>query len=191
MDQVSDDAFCEVRSGGATRTRGFWQTHGPEEGYTCYVLGPNHDAEHPYDLPINFGFAQIENCADALGVFWSNNARTNDGNRRDKVCQAKVNASKQLMAAILNARLDNGANVPMVEGAEPPISIIDALLEEFQKPEQDQERKVILYLMSELDAYNNSGDFDPIVDFDGVDIPHADPNGVRDYMDETIFDDCF
>jgi hypothetical protein len=45
--------------------------------------------------------------------------------------------------------------------------------------------------MSKLDEYNNSGDFDPIIDFDGFDIPNADPNGVRDYMDETIFDDCF
>jgi hypothetical protein len=192
-------ASCEV-AGGATRTRGFWQTHGSngdrwdiplEFGYTCHVL-----EEHlmiPGDDPLNpnvldFGWTVVEDCPDALGIFWSNNAATSTGDRRtDKVCKASVNASKQLMAAILNTALTNGAPPP-----DDPYGMygdaIEALIEEMGADDPDV--KKINKLASVLDAYNNSYDDVAIEDGDGAIIPPADPNGVRDYMDLTVGDAC-
>lgn len=186
--EATADATCEVRSGGATRTRGFWQTHGSdglrwdvpvEFGYTCHVL------EVHLGLPVSLGWVSVENCADALGVFWANNARETTRDRRDKLCQANTNASKQLMAAILNSGLDNGASVPIDPITTLPIT--DALVAELAKG-QAADRKEVLRLHGLLGEYNESGDAEAIIDLDGAIIPPADPRGVRDYMDTSVTD---
>ena len=92
-------------------------------------------------------------------------------------------ASKQLMAAILNSGLDNGAAIPIdpVSGNNIIMAAQDALAD-------GTDRKNIIRLMGMLGDYNESGDLIAIVDNDGAIIPPADPNGVRAYMDITVVD---
>ena len=67
----------------------------------------------------------LHDPSELFGIFWANNAKESDGHRRNKVCQAQIIGSFQLLAAILNTGLDNGAAVPTdpVTG----LSIIDAM----------------------------------------------------------------
>ena len=87
---------CTVETEGPTRTRGFWQTHGSNgtvstepglgNGYTCYVW------DRSFADGMDLGWVELESCSEALGAFWANNAKDSFGKRRDKVCQAQVNA---------------------------------------------------------------------------------------------------
>jgi len=176
-------AMCEVEGMGPTRTRGFWQTHGSNGtvssieglgyGYTCYVFDRLNEFEYG-GLGMDLGWVTLANCQEVLGAFWANNAKDSNGGRRDKVCKVRVNASKQLVAGFLNTGLWGHMAVPI--DTETGDDILTAL----KNALADGKSKEILRLMSLVDAYNNSGDFAAIVD--DVPIPHADPNGTKEYM---------
>ena len=102
LDNVLTDSAndsCDV-AGGATRTPGFWQTH---VSYTTHVF------EDHLGGTIDLGWKILDDPSEVFGMFWANNAKESDGSRRNKVCQAQVIGSFQLLAAILNTGLDNGA----------------------------------------------------------------------------------
>jgi hypothetical protein len=171
LDRSASD-FCDVLSG-ATRTPGFWQTH---LDYTCHVF------EDHLGGSIDLGWKTLTSCEQVFGMFWANNARDSDGDRRGKLCQARVIGSFQLLAAILNTGLDNGAVVPI-----DPVSGLD-IISAMQNALAGNNIKEIKRLQGLLDAYNNSGDDIAIIDNDGTLQGRADPNGARDIADYTIAD---
>ena len=160
-------------AGGATRTPGFWQTH---VSYTTHVF------EDHLGGTIDLGWKILDDPSEVFGMFWANNAKESDGTRRSKVCQAQVIGSFQLLAAILNTGLDNGAAVPIdpVTG----LSIIDAMRDALAAGN----RQEILRLVGPLDAYNNSGDDIAIIDNDGFLVGKADPKLAKPIADLTIAD---
>jgi uncharacterized repeat protein (TIGR01451 family) len=155
----SADATCEVEQGGATRTQGFWATH---DNYTCHIFTTHLNSF------IDLGWAQLDSCADVFGVFWANNAKTLTGQKRTPICQARMVASQQALAAILNTGLTNGA--PLPNGLT--LAQIAAIL-------GGNNRNAILALSALLDIYNNGGDGVAIVDGDGTIILHADPKAAK------------
>ena len=173
---------CDVQQGGdATRTLGFWKSHGSdgdrnypspvEMGYTCHV------ARDHVGFPINLGWKVLTGCDDVFGIFWSSMGKQSDGDRRTRICRTKLHSSWQLMAAMLNDGLSNGAAVPT--DPKTGLSIIDAMVDALA----GNNRKEINRLQGMLDEYNNSGDDVSIEDADGAIIPQADPNGTRDAAD--------
>ncbi|HET8944817.1 MAG TPA: hypothetical protein VFO59_08560, partial [Dehalococcoidia bacterium] len=163
---------CRVE-GGATRTPGFWQTH---LDYTCHVF------EDHLGGTINLGWKTLDTCAEVFGMFWANNARESDGTRRTKICQAQVIGSFQLLAAILNTGLDNGAVVPI--DPKTGLSIITAM----QNALAAGDFQEIKRLGGLLDAYNNSGDDIAIIDDDGTLQGRANPKGAKAIAAYTIAD---
>lgn len=185
--QDSAGDTCDVQEvGDATRTLGFWKSHGSDGdrhypspvdyGYTCHV------ARDHVVFPIDLGWKTLQNCEDVFGIFWSSMGKQSDGDRRTQICRTKLHSSWQLVAAILNDGLSNGAAVPTdpVTG----LSIIDAMVDALS----GNNRKEINRLQGMLDDYNNSGDDVSIEDADGAIIPPADPNGTRDLADYSIGD---
>jgi hypothetical protein len=181
----SDDAVCDVEEEGATRTWGFWKTHGSDGkdfpppvdyGYTCHVF------EDHLGGSVNIGWKSLTSCEDVFGIFWSSPATESDGTKRDNLCRTQLQGSWQLLAAILNSALDNGATVPTdpVTGK----SIIEAMIDALAVGDRQEIRR----LLGDLGAYNESGDTVMIVDLDGAMIPQADPNGMRDVADYAIGD---
>lgn len=182
-DSESAGATCDVETGDATRTLGFWKTHGSDGnrfdidgdgsndpidfGYTCHV------AEDHGGFAINLGWKALTSCEDVFGIFWSNPSKDTLGVKRPALCQTKLHASWQLLASILNTRLDNGQAIPTdtVTG----LSLIDAM----QAALQTTNRKEIIRLQGLLGAYNESGDNVAIQDSDGNLVPNADPTGAR------------
>jgi uncharacterized repeat protein (TIGR01451 family) len=181
---------CDVQQGDATRTWGFWKTHGsdgdlflppdyPESwnvdfGYTCHVF------EDHLGGMMNLGWKQVDSCEDLFAIFWAHRARESDGTPRNKVsreCQAQVRCSGQVAAALLNTGLDNGAPLDPHDLA----AVLDALA--------NGNRKQINQACAPIAAYNESGDDVMIIDEDGAMIPHADPNGTRAEADYP-FADC-
>ncbi|MGH8517091.1 MAG: hypothetical protein ACREUE_06485, partial [Panacagrimonas sp.] len=96
------------------------------------------------------------------------------------LCQTKLHASWQLMAAILNEGLDNGPAIPTdpVSGLPADDALRLAL--------KTTNRTNITRLAGLLGGYNESGDDVAIEDADGAIIPPADPNGTREEADLTI-----
>ena len=82
---------------------------------------------------------------DLMGIFWANTAKNDDGSKRDKLCQAKEQAARQAVAAILNSALPNGA----------PLTVE---LSEIQSILAGDDIGAIRDLGKALDEYNNSGD---------------------------------
>ncbi|MBI3144299.1 MAG: hypothetical protein HYZ18_03335 [Pseudogulbenkiania sp.] len=183
----SANASCTVQQGGASRTPGFWKTHGGLDGYTCHVFdSSNHLAGNA-----NLGWKTLTTCDDALGIFWASAAKNTDGSKRSQLCQATELSSFQLLAALFNQALDNGKAVPI-----DPKSGLDII-----KAEQNAlsacydnnantacDRNNILRLKSLLDAYNNSGDDVAIIDQDGTVIGHADPKESHQDANEAAGD---
>ncbi|HKY92936.1 MAG TPA: hypothetical protein VJM11_17925 [Nevskiaceae bacterium] len=178
-------ATCKVQQkGGATRTLGFWKSHGSdgdrfappvEYGYTCHV------AEEHVGFPIAIsktaggtGVKVLHYCSDVFGLFWSSPAKLPNGAKRPALCQTKLHASWQLMAAILNSGLDNGATPPI-----DPVSGLSAI-EAMKRALNTDDKANIVRLQGILGNYNQSGDSQSIIDTDGAPIPSADPNGTRD-----------
>jgi hypothetical protein len=174
---------CDVAQGDATRTLGFWKSHGSdgdrfappvEFGYTCHV------ADTHVQFPIDLGWKTLVNCEDVFGIFWSSPAKQTNGLKRPALCQSKLHASWQLLAAILNEGLDNGATVPTdpVSGLPADDALRLAL--------KGTDRANIIRLAGLLGGYNESGDDVAIEDNDGAIIPPADPNGTKSVADLTI-----
>ncbi len=142
-----------VPCGEATRTQGFWKTH---YDYTSHVF------TYHLDNPIDLGWVELNSADDVTGMLWANVARTSTGAKRDQLCQARVIASHQAVAAILNSSLENGAPLPV------SLSEIASIL-------GGTDMAAIKALGEQLDYYNNSGDDMDIVDADGYTQMSATP----------------
>ncbi len=162
----SDEAVCAVTEGGATRTLGFWKTHWE---YTCHIFDVHMGGS------MNLGWKTLTSCDDVLGMLYANVAQNSDGSKRDNLCKARVQASHQAVAALLNSALSNGKALPLT-----PAEIADIL--------SGNNRKAIMDLANLLDEYNNSGDYEALVDNDGTLVPHADPKTAKDMADLTAGD---
>lgn len=174
---------CDVQQGDATRTWGFWKTHGSDgdlfedpvaRGYTCHVF------EDHLSGTMNLGWKQVNSCEDLFAIFWAHRSKESDGGPRNKVsreCQTQLRCSGQVAAALLNSGLDNGATLDPNDLA----AVLDALT--------DGSRKDINQACAPIAGYNESGDDVMIIDNDGAMIPHADPNGTRSEANYP-FADC-
>jgi hypothetical protein len=159
--EASAEATCECIGGDATRTPGFWQTH-------CEYTQTVFDRIGPIDL----GWKMLNDYGDVFGIFWANIARESDKSKRDPACHAQMIGSFQLLAAILNTGIPNGAN---------PGSLISDMQTALSNCDTDE----ILRLAGELDAFNNSGDDIEIEEY----VPPADPKCAKDLAD-IPFADC-
>lgn len=153
---VEANDTCRVEQGGATRTLGFWKTHCE---YTEHIF---EDANHCNGGPFNLGWVVLDDIGDVLGALFANPAKDSLGNKRDQLCQARVNASRQAVAALLNSCLDNGAPLPKT-----PSEIATIL--------GGTNIGAIHQLGGILDDYNNSGDDVTIIDGDGFVFGNATP----------------
>lgn len=106
----SSSASCSVPSTGITRTWGFWAQHCD---FTARVFECS-------GAPIDLGWVLIPNNADGLsklyGVFRTHDDKKGCSFIKDSdLCQARIQASVQALAAILTSRLSNGASLPISE----------------------------------------------------------------------------
>ena len=150
-DERASAAVDVKQRGGATRTPGFWATH---LAYTTHVFEDHLGGE------IDVGWTKLTDIGDVMGALWANPASTSSGAKRSRLSQAKIIATNQLVAAILNTGLDNGAPVPQVSYMGGTWSVITAM----QDALKASDRATILSLSGVLDTYNNSGDFVPLQD---------------------------
>ena len=163
-DYPDEQASVEVLVTGATRTLGFWKTH---LDFTTYIFD-NHLGEPP---SIDLGWKQVDSMSDMMGIFWANVAKNSDGSKRNALCKARVQASWQAMAAILNSSMPGGSPLP---GGVTLGSIKDTL--------GGTDVGAIKALALQLDTYNKSGD-DVALDPNLLPTGNADPNGARDIAD--------
>ncbi|MFH1219017.1 MAG: hypothetical protein V1694_01010 [Candidatus Eisenbacteria bacterium] len=161
LTRSSGEACCQCGGGEATRTPGFWQTH-------CVYTQTVFDRIGPIDL----GWKTLDSYSDVFGMFWASTSRESDRTKRGPICQAQMIGSFQLLAAILNTGLPNGA--------DPGDMIAD-----MRQALADCNRDEILRLSGLLDVFNNSGDE---VEIEEV-VPPADPKCARD-LAGIPFADC-
>jgi hypothetical protein len=159
---------CTAEQEGATRTLGFWKTH---IDYTEHIFNAHCGGD------VNLGWVVVDSNEDVFGILWSNPAKNSDGSKRTELCKARIKASIQALAALLNNCLDNGAPLPM---GLTPGEIADIL--------GGTDVDAIKDLGELLDDYNNSGDEVAIIDFDGYLIQHADPKAAKETADYTAGD---
>ena len=173
---VEDDAAVIVEMvGDATRTIGFWKTHCDYTDHVFVVhLGGTMD----------LGWKTLTDTSEVFGILWSNPARDSEGQRRSPLCQAKILLSQQLVAAILNTGLDNGAPVP-ADPMHPGMNIIESAQAALAACD---DRAEMLRIKDLLDMYNNSGTEVEIEDADGFPVGSADPRCAKDWADLTAGD---
>jgi hypothetical protein len=167
-DYPNEQASVEVKVTGATRTLGFWKTH---LNFTTYVF-TNYTGSS-----IDLGWKNATSMEKLMGIFWANVAKNSNGSKRSNLCQARVQASWQAIAAILNSNMPGGAPLPS-----------GVTLESIKNTLGGNNVSAIKALASQLDTYNNSGDgvaLDPSLPPTGK----ADPNGARNIAD-IPFADC-
>jgi hypothetical protein len=156
-------AECEVAEA-ATRGKGFWKTH---EDYACHVF------ESHLGGSAELGWRGLADCDDVFGILWANPGMESDGDPRDQLCRARVQGSAHLLAAILNAALDNGAE--QTPEGEPAQDVIDALLGALDGGKLSE----IQRLKGIVADYNESRDEAAILDEEGTVVRSADPNAAR------------
>ena len=161
-----DEITVQVKtSGEATRTIGFWKTH---YDYTSHVF------TYHLGASIDLGWVQLNSVDDIEGMLWADVAKDSTGAKRDELCQARVIASKQAVAAILNSSLENGAPMPVS-------------LSEIASTLGGTDIAAIQALGEKLDQYNNSGDGVEIAESDGAAYMSATPQ-VGKSVDVSIAD---
>jgi hypothetical protein len=89
---VDVNDICEV-GGGASRTPGYWKTH-------SYMAKCMFDMCYPDG--IDFGWTDVNDVNELMAVFHASKAKVN------KICQARLQLSFHMGAAILNDCLPNG-----------------------------------------------------------------------------------
>lgn len=134
----SERTSFTVKVVGTTRTQGFWQTH---TNFTKYVF------ENYAGSYIDLGWKKIANIEDLMGMFWANNAKKSDGKKRSQLDQARMIASQQAIAAVLNSSMPGGAPLP---GGLTPAAIATIM--------GGSDIQAIRALGSTLGSYNESGD---------------------------------
>lgn len=135
--RTASDTCKGTPPGLATRTWGFWKTH------TTFTECVFDKCGSSFDL----GWRLVNSYADLFGIFEADNAKNSDGTKRCALGQARVTASKQALAALLNTCLDNGKPLP---AGITPCSIKNTLT--------CGTVAEIKALNNQLDKYNNSGD---------------------------------
>ena len=106
-----------------------------------------------------------------MGIFWANNAKNSNGDKRSAIGQARETAANQALAAILNAAMPGGKPLPAGYS-----------LTEIRNILSGTDINAIKALNSALDAFNNSGDniaLDPSLPPTGK----ADPQGAKGIAD--------
>jgi hypothetical protein len=131
---------------------------------------------------VYLGWKTLSSCPQVFGLFWADPAK--DGSeKRNATCKTALHASQQLLSAILNEALDNGATLNPTLKAD-AIAALAACADNNSATACN--RNLLTNLAGQLAAYNESGDDVAIVDGDGAFIPHADPRGTRDEADYDI-----
>ena len=154
-----------------TRTQGFWSTH-PEYAGEVWLSIP---AEERVIGSKNMGDG-LNDVEEMLGAFWSDIPKKSDGESRTLLDRARMQLVQQLVAAMLNVQAF-GDDV-WGSGA----ALIAAGKEAFVGEDRDE----ILRIAGELDAFNSSGDAEPLPP--GVDPGPADPRGARERADVAFWD---
>jgi len=142
---------------GATRTPGFWKSH---DDFTSHIFTQHLGGS------IDLGWKQLTDVGEVFAMFWANNSQYEVAGtwfKRDRLCQARITGSYQLLAALLNEGL----------GTEAP----DNLVSRMRDALCNGDLALILQLKGQLDAFNNSGDNIPIVD--DYSILPGNPAGAR------------
>jgi hypothetical protein len=179
--QDSASSTCTVRKvGSATRTWGFWKTHGsdgdrfsspyPRFGYTGYIAGRM--------LPIDLGWIKLTSIEDVFGLLWEKKAHC------DQLTATRLQASYQFLAAMLN---DNAFNTDIPDACAKGkyAGLTNAQLFALMRTTlSGSDLKAIRDLMSVFSCYNEAGDEYAIVD--GVPVPPADPNGTRGVAHDVV-----
>jgi uncharacterized repeat protein (TIGR01451 family) len=175
---AEDDATCHVSTGGgATRTLGFWKTHGSdgtlfptpvEYGYTCYIARLAGATGSGF---IDLGWKKLYTCEQVFGMFWAT-----PGKCTTKADQSRLNPSWQFLAAILNKQAFGTAIPESCKGqyAGKTDAELFALMRTALSSASEKDYRKLAGVFA---CYNESGTYESIVDTQPV--PHADPNGTR------------
>jgi hypothetical protein len=177
----SASSTCRVQLvGDATRTWGFWKTHGsdgerfsspyPRYGYTGYIAAQI--------LPIDLGWITLDSIEDVFGLFWEKKAHC------DKLTMTRLQASYQFLAALLNDQAFN-TDIPNAcakgKYAGKTNSELFAMM---RTTLAARDLKAIRDMMSVFSCYNEAGDDFAIEDV--VPVPPADPNGTRGIAHDVV-----
>lgn len=166
-DYPQEHASFTIKVAGATRTQGFWQTH---LAFTSTVF-ETYAGSH-----IDLGWKNITTINQLMGIFWANVAKKSDGKKRTALDQARMIASQQAIAAILNSSMPGGS--PLPSGFT--LDVIRTTL-------AGTDINAIKSLGSLLATYNESGDsfaLDPSLPPTG----RATPKAARDIADIPFAD---
>jgi uncharacterized repeat protein (TIGR01451 family) len=177
----SGSSTCRVQLvGDATRTWGFWKTHGsdgtrfsdphPRFGYTGYVAAQM--------LPIELGWMKLSTIEDVFGLFWEKKAQC------DKLTMTRLQASYQFLAAMLNDQAFH-TDIPNACAKGPyagkPNSELFAMM---RTALSGTNEKAIRDLMTVFACYNEAGTSYAIED--KVPVPPADPNGTTGIAHDMV-----
>jgi len=162
--------------GEITRTWGFWKTH------TKFTKCIFDKCGGSFDL----GWRVVDSYADLFGLFYSKNASQSDGSERNPkprtpegaLCVARVKASHQVLAAMLNTCLDDGK--PLPAGID-----FDYIKTTLSGDDVD----AIKNLHDALGAYNESGDLEPLSPTESCVQGNATPRWSAKIAD-IAFGDC-
>lgn len=162
-----DNNFGNARL--VTRTQGFWSTHQTFTGSTWNDMG-------------NSGYKTIgskvinSDQAKLFGGFWSNIATKTTGVKRTLLDQARMQLAQQLLAAMLNVQRfgddDLGTGAGLIAAGKAAFAGTD--------------RAAILSISQQLDAFNKSGDTEPLPL--GVTPGPADPKGAQKIANKVFWD---
>ena len=177
----SASSTCRVRLvGSATRTWGFWKTHGsdgerfsspyPIYGYTGYIAAQM--------LPIDLGWVELNSIEDVFGLFWEKKAHC------DKLTMTRLQASYQFLAAMLNDFAFNTDIPDACAKGKYAGKTNSELFAMMRTALAGADQKAIRDLMSVFSCYNEAGDEYAIVDV--VPVPPADPNGTRGIASDDV-----
>ena len=146
-DRINIKAHVKGDTSG-TRTPGWWKTH-PDAVEWLLI----------HEIPageIDMGWPEepVDNLAKVMGIFWANQKFETDcdgskGDKRDDLCFRRMQASFQVLAAILNSYSPNGATLPVS-------------MEYIRTTMGGEDENAILALNNLLDAFNNSREMYPL-----------------------------
>ena len=177
----SASSTCRVQLvGDATRTWGFWKTHGsdgdrysspyPAYGYTGYIAGQM--------LPIDLGWIQLNSIEDVFGLFWEKKAHC------DKLTMTRLQASYQFLAAMLNDQAFQ-TDIPNACAKGKYAGMTNSqLFATMRTTLAGSNLKAIKDMMTVFSCYNEAGTSYAIED--EVPVPPADPNGTRGIASDVV-----
>jgi hypothetical protein len=158
------------QAGDVTRTQGFWATH-PELAEVVWFGGTWLDGTvFPGVVDAEICGVEIDTLGELMGGFWSNIARTSDGEKRSQLEKAQMQLLQQLLAAELNVAAFG--SVP----SEGSIAVWEAAL-------CGSNIKAIRTAMSQAASFNESGDSEEFTPGTS-----ANPKYAREIADYAFWD---